>query len=148
MRRFRIVLTAAALVVATVLPAAAVSASAPSSPTPSPPQQLGGPVSFAGVDLEHSTVLDLQKDFDHHRLSSTALTAFYLTRIRLLNPSLHAVIQTNPDALGEAVASDIHRLRQGSRGPLDGIPVLLKDNIGFGRTTAGSEALQIGRAHV
>jgi amidase len=142
MRRIRILLTTAALVVATALPAALTSAAAASAPTPSPPPQfLGGPVSFAGIDLENSTVLDLQKDFNTHRLSSTALTAFYLTRIRLLNPTLHAVIQTNPDALREAVLSDIHRFRQGSRGPLDGIPVLLKDNIGFGRTTAGSEAL-------
>jgi amidase len=143
MRRLSILATIAALVVATVLPAAATSASASASATSAapPPGLLGGPVTFAGIDLENSTILDLQNDFDGHRLTSTALTAFYLGRIRLLNPTLHAVIQTNPDALREAAASDVHRVRHGGRGPLDGIPVLLKDNVGFGRTTAGSEAL-------
>jgi amidase len=99
-------------------------------------------VQLAGIGLENATVLDLQKAMDSHTLSSTALTGFYLARIKLLNPTLHAVIQTNGDALQEAAASDVHRLLTGGgRGPLDGIPVLLKDNVGFGRTTDGSEAL-------
>src|SRR5256885_13197241 len=44
-----------------------------------------------------ATVLDLQRSMDAHRLSSAALTAFYLDRIRTLNPKLHAVIETNPE---------------------------------------------------
>ncbi len=95
-----------------------------------------------GINLDSATVLDLQRAMDHHRLSSTALTAFYLARISRLNPTLHAVIQTNRDALREAARSDANRVLHGrGRGPLDGIPVLLKDNVGFGRTTAGSQAL-------
>jgi amidase len=79
-----------------------------------------------------------------HRLSSVALTAVYLGRIHRLNPKLHAVIETNPDALGQAVASDLHRLRHGARSALEGIPVLLKDNVDTNdreHSTAGSFAL-------
>lgn len=95
-----------------------------------------------GINLETANVLDLQNAMNHHRLSSVELTAFYLNRIARLNPTLHAVIETNRDALAEAARSDVDRfLHGGGSGPLDGIPVLLKDNIGFGRTTAGSEAL-------
>jgi amidase len=99
-------------------------------------------VALDGINLQSVTVLDLQQAMDHHRISSVELTAFYLNRIARLNPTLHAVIQTNRDALLEAARSDVNRLLHGGgRGPLDGIPVLLKDNVGFGRTTAGSEAL-------
>jgi amidase len=99
---------------------------------------------LAGIDLDASTVLDLQRAFASNRLSSAQLTSFYLDRIRALNPTLHAVIETNPDALRDAATSDSRRARHGSRGPLDGIPVLLKDNVGTGdreHTTAGSYAL-------
>ena len=54
-------------------------------------------------------MLDLQRDMDRHRLSSVALTGFYLARIHRLNPWLHAVIETNPDAVRDAVASDLRR---------------------------------------
>lgn len=98
-----------------------------------------------GVDLERATVLDLQREMDRGRLSSVALAAFYLDRIRALNPSLHAVIETNPLALAEAASSDVRRHHHGARGALEGIPVLLKDNVDTaGRrlhTTAGSLAL-------
>ncbi len=120
-----------AVLVGSVSPAAATGAPAPE-------------LSLHGIDLENSTVLDLQKAMQAHRLSSVALTAFYLRRIDRLNPKLHAVIETNPDAIREALASDVHRARHGARGPLDGIPVLLKDNVGTAdrqHTTAGSLAL-------
>src|SRR5256886_13094119 len=99
---------------------------------------------LAGIDLERATVLDLQRAMDRHRLGSVQLTAFYLLRIRALNPRLHAVIETNPDALSEAAASDRRRQATGARGPLDGIPVLLKDNVDTAdreHSTAGSFAL-------
>jgi amidase len=97
-----------------------------------------------GLDLDKVTVLDLQRAMNFRRLSSTELTAFYLDRIRALNPRLHAVLETNPDALRDAAASDARRRAHGSRGPLDGIPVLLKDNVDTAdreHTTAGSIAL-------
>jgi len=76
-------------------------------------------------------------------LSSATLTGFYLQRISRLNPALHAVITVNPDAGAEAEARDAARAADGPRGPLDGVPVLLKDNVqATGMpTTAGSPAL-------
>jgi len=96
-----------------------------------------------GIDLERSTIPELQTAMDHHRLTALELTQFYLARIAALNPALHAVIQTSPTALVEAAASDLRRLTRQLRGPLDGIPVLLKDNVDTQllRATAGSEAL-------
>src|SRR3954451_8408962 len=132
--RLAIVVVAAALAVVSAL------AGTPGA-TAKPPATM---VKLHGIDLDTATVLDLQGHMDKHRLTSAQLTAFYLSRIQQLNPDLHAVIETNPDASAEATASDEHRALHGSRGPLDGIPVLLKDNVGTGdreHTTAGSFAL-------
>ena len=102
-----------------------------------------GNPSIHGIDLERSTILDLQDAMDHHRLTSVELTVFYLNRIDDLNPDLHAVIATNPFAIVQAVFSDIRRATHNLRGPMDGIPVLLKDNVDTRElvATAGSEAL-------
>jgi len=102
-----------------------------------------GNPSIHGIDLERSTIPELQDAMDHHRLTSVELTLFYLDRIEDLNPELHAVIATNPVAIIEAVFSDIRRATHDLRGPMDGIPVLLKDNVDTRelRATAGSEAL-------
>jgi amidase len=99
--------------------------------------------SVRGIDLERSTIPELQDAMDHGRLSSLELTAFYLGRIAELNPELHAVIATSPTAVVEAVFSDLRRATHQLRGPMDGIPVLLKDNVDtrIVATTAGSEAL-------
>ncbi len=78
------------------------------------------------------------------RVSSAGLTAQFLDRIAELNPVLHAVIETNPDALRIARRRDAERRAGRVRGPLHGIPVLLKDNIATDdrmETTAGSLAL-------
>ncbi|KWX05141.1 amidase [Carbonactinospora thermoautotrophica] len=102
----------------------------------------------AGLDLERATILDLQRAMNAGRLTSERLTQLYLDRIQRLNPSLHAVITVNPDALALARASDATRRRTGPRGPLEGIPVLLKDNIDTADrqpTTAGSYALERAR---
>jgi amidase len=133
-RRILTIVATAALVLVTLIPG---TSSAAARPAPSTAR-------LHGIDLDSSTVLDLQRDMRGHRLSSVALTAFYLARIHRLNPTLHAVIETNPDALREAVASDRYRRWHGARSPLEGIPVLLKDNVGTGdreHTTAGSFAL-------
>jgi len=97
-----------------------------------------------GIDLEAATIPDLQRAMTANRLKSVQLTSFYLRRIRALNPRLHAVIATNPDAMRIAAASDRQRRKYGARSPLEGIPVLLKDNIDTRDrqpTTAGSLAL-------
>jgi amidase len=78
------------------------------------------------------------------QLSSRELTQAYLGRIARLNPLLGAVIETSPDAIGDAAQRDAERRRGAVRGPLHGIPILLKDNIATAdrmETTAGSLAL-------
>ena len=102
----------------------------------------------ATFDLEERTIDDLQRMMAAGRMSSKQITQAYLTRIDALNkkgPSLHAVIETNPDAIAIATALDAERKAKGPRGPLHGIPVLLKDNIDTHdrmTTTAGSYALE------
>jgi amidase len=84
------------------------------------------------------------------KYSARGLAAAYLERIAALDrpgrhgPGLRAVIEVNPDALAQAAALDAERKARGPRGPLHGIPVLVKDNIATRdrmETTAGSLAL-------
>ncbi|MFE1237571.1 amidase family protein [Streptomyces tendae] len=96
-----------------------------------------------GVDLDTVTIPELQARMDRGSLSSLRLTLAYLRRIKAVDPRINAVLRTSPTALRQAAASDLrHRLGK-SRGPLDGIPVLLKDNVNTRDmpTTAGSLAL-------
>src|SRR5882672_7630091 len=81
---------------------------------------------------DEATVDDMQKKMAAGALSARALTQAYLDRIAALDrngPALHAVIETNPDALAIADGLDAERKGKGPRGPLHGIPILLKDNI-------------------
>src|SRR5215216_6410798 len=87
---------------------------------------------------------ELQALMASRRLTSRELTLGYLRRIRSLNPLLGAVIETNPNAVAIAARLDNERRKGRLRGPLHGIPVLLKDNIATAdrmQTTAGSLAL-------
>jgi amidase len=98
------------------------------------------------IRARQASLAELQAAMTSGRLSSAALTAFYLERIDRLNPALHAVITVNLNAQAEAAASDAGRKTRaanGPRGPLDGIPVLVKDNVQVAGmpTTAGSPAL-------
>src|SRR5213076_2503970 len=95
------------------------------------------------VSVSRPAVAGLQAALAAGTLSSAALTGFYLQRIERLNPALHAVITVNPNAPAEAAASDAARAVDGPRGPLEGIPVLIKDNVQVAGmpTTAGSPAL-------
>ena len=77
-------------------------------------------------------IAGLQSRMEKGELSSHALTQAYLDRIAAIDdagPRLNAVIELNPDALKEADARDAERKAGKSRGALQGIPVLLKDNI-------------------
>src|SRR3989475_7836535 len=93
------------------------------------------------------TVAQLQTEMTGGRLTSVQLTQFYLDRIAALDqagPNVNSVIELTPDALKLARTADNRRAQGKVIGPLDGIPVLLKDNIDTGdkmQTTAGSFAL-------
>ena len=95
------------------------------------------------VSASQPSLAGLQAAMAAGTLSSAALTGFYLQRIDRLNPALHAVITVNLDAPAEAAASDAARAAGGPRGPLEGVPVLVKDNVQVVGmpTTAGSPAL-------
>ena len=60
----------------------------------------------AGIDIDSTTIPELQELMDAHRLKSVQLTQFYLHRIRKLNPTLNAVITISPTALADARAAD------------------------------------------
>ena len=82
--------------------------------------------------------------FSSRLFGSWELTLVYLARIDKLNPLLNAVIETNPEAVAIAARLDNERRRGHVRGPLHGIPVIVKDNIATDdamQTTAGSLAL-------
>jgi amidase len=118
-----------------------------------PPGPPGRTVLKAGFQVPHfefteTSVADLQKRMADGELTSRRLTEAYLSRIEAIDgqgPTLRSIIETNPEALDIAGALDAEREAQGVRGPLHGIPVLVKDNIDTAdrmTTTAGSLALE------
>src|SRR6266567_9575092 len=108
-------------------------------------------------EFDEATISDLQSRMKSGEVSAYSLTKAYLARIdeiddacvrtaciRTKEPGLNSVIEVNPDALTIARALDLERKEKGPRGPMHGIPVLIKDNIDTGdrmQTTAGSLAL-------
>jgi amidase len=98
--------------------------------------------------LEEADIASLQERLSGSALSARDLTQAYLERISALDrqgPTLRSVLETNPDALAIAQGLDQERRAKGPRGPLHGIPVLVKDNLDTAdrmTTTAGSLALQ------
>lgn len=99
----------------------------------------------AAFQFEEATLESIQQGFKNGSLNSTALVRYYLDQIARLNPKLYAVIEVNPDALGDAARADAERASSsGGRGLLHGVPVLVKDLIATRdrlNTTAGSFAL-------
>ncbi|MCC7374398.1 MAG: amidase [Verrucomicrobiales bacterium] len=100
-----------------------------------------------GFDIEEATIDDLGRQLASRKITAEALTRAYLDRIERLDqsgPRLRSVIETNPEALALARELDRERQSRGPRGPLHGIPILIKDNIDTAdrmSTTAGSLAL-------
>lgn len=99
-------------------------------------------------DLEEKTIADLQRDMTSGKRSAESVTHDYLERIEDMDrrgPALRSVIEINPDAMAIAKALDEERKSRRIRGPMHGIPVLIKDNIDTHdrmTTTAGSYALE------
>jgi amidase len=98
-------------------------------------------------EWDEVTVGDLAEGMKSGRLTSRSMTEHYISRIKSIDkagPAVNSVIELNPDALTDAEALDREFKAQGPRGPLHGVPVLIKDNIdtaGGMQTTAGSLAL-------
>jgi amidase len=127
------------------LVAAAVAATARAAevkPTSSTSTRPGSPEA-----VEELSLADIAAAFADGRMTSRQLTQIYLTRIDQLDrrgPNLGSVIETNPRALEIASALDAERNTRGVRGPLHGVPVLIKDNVETSdhmMSTAGSLAL-------
>jgi amidase len=99
-------------------------------------------------EFEETTVAELQEKMASGELTAERLTGAYLARIEALDrkgPTLRSIIETNTEALSIARTLDQERQAGGARGPLHGVPVLLKDNIDTAdrlTTTAGSLALE------
>jgi amidase len=105
------------------------------------------PALGAEIELPEATLGDLQQKMASGALTARSLVEACLARIDALDgrgPELRSVIEVNPEALSIADALDAERHARGARGPLHGIPILLKDNIDTAdqmKTTAGSLAL-------
>jgi amidase len=118
------------------------------------PGEAAGPpgAGQAAFELEEATVAALAEGQAAGRWTARGLTEQYLSRIGSIDrsgPRLNAVIELNPDAVEIAEGLDRERRERGARGPLHGIPVLVKDNLDSGdrmRTSAGSLALENSRA--
>ena len=95
-------------------------------------------------DFIEKTIPQLQTAMASGQFTSRELTQGYIDRIQSLNPLLHSVIEVNPNAVAIAAGLDNERRNGQVRGPLHGIPLLVKDNIATNdqmQTTAGSLAL-------
>ena len=115
--------------------------------------KLGAAAAFSAAaqtksfELEEVTIDDLQRGMQSGRFTARSLVQQYLARIDAIDkkgPAVNSVIEVNPDALKIAEELDRERKEKGARGPLHGVPVLIKDNIDTAdrmMTTAGSLAL-------
>ncbi|HEY8224802.1 MAG TPA: amidase [Pyrinomonadaceae bacterium] len=141
MKRRQFIGTTAASCVVT-LTTSVLGNNTPSTETPPTP---------ADFELEELTISDLQQALQSGRYSSRQLVEKYTERINEIDkrgPALNSVIELNPEAEAIATALDRERKERGPRGPLHGIPLLIKDNIDSAdrmRTTAGSLALLTAR---
>jgi amidase len=100
-------------------------------------------ISGTSMGLASASVAGLREAMADGRLTPSTLAQQYLDRIDQVNPALHAVITVCPDVLAQAARCDAAWRAGRPRGPLEGIPVLVKDNVQVagGATTAGSPAL-------
>ncbi len=132
--------------------ALATAGAAAARALPMPSLRPGSPAAAARMvapfpDLEEATIAELQRAMSSGRLTSLELTRQYLRRIAALDrrgPKLNSIVEVNPQALDIARGLDRERRRGEVRGPLHGIPIVIKENIDTADqmlTTAGSLAL-------
>ncbi len=98
----------------------------------------------AARSLEEATVAELSAMMQKGQMTSEQITSWYLARIRAVDPQINSMIEINPDAIAIAREKDRERRNRMLKGPLHGIPVIIKDNIDTAdkmKTTAGSLAL-------
>jgi len=113
-----------------------------------PAPKIEAKVDEDSFELDEITIDELQQKMKSGEYSSVAITKLYLDRITKIDkegPKLNSVIELNPDAIAIATAMDDERKNGKLRGPLHGIPVLIKDNIDTAdkmQTTAGALALE------
>ena len=132
-----------------------MGAGAASTASCRPESRTGAPTPaeqpITDFELDEVTVRELQARMEEGRFTARGITELYLERIEAIDkdgggrPGLHSIIEMNPESLDVADALDKERKETGARGPLHGIPVLLKDNVGTSdrmTTTAGSLALE------
>src|ERR1039458_6454815 len=134
---------------ATVVGSAA-AALAPLYPAQGAARETESDVPASGIksfELDELTITDLQDGMKSGRFTARSLVEKYTSRIDEIDkhgPAINSVIELNPDALSIAGQLDEERKAKGPRGPLHGVPVLIKDNIDTAdrmMTTAGSLAL-------
>jgi amidase len=95
--------------------------------------------------LEEATIKQIQEKLESGKLTSKELVLMYLHRISVFDKGINSILEVNPDALQIAAGLDAERVESGPRGPLHGIPILIKDNIDTNdkmHTSAGSLALK------
>ena len=130
----------------TMLAASCTTSTSDKKNDPSPAESKDDPIAI-GFELNEITISELQDKMAKGEYSSEKITQLYLQRIAAIDkkgPALNTVIELNPDAMTIAKAMDEERKAGKIRGPLHGIPVLIKDNIDTAdkmMTTAGSLAL-------
>lgn len=98
----------------------------------------------AARSLEEMTIVDLQAAMSKGQMTSESITNWYLARIKIVDQKINSMIEVNPDAITIARRRDRERRNKMLKGPLHGIPVVIKDNIDTAdkmKTTAGSLAL-------
>jgi amidase len=105
------------------------------------------PAEIKGFELDEITISQLQEGMKSGKFTARSLVEKYASRIDEIDkhgPAVNSILELNPDALAIADALDQERKAKGARGPLHGVPVLIKDNIDTAdkmMTTAGSLAL-------
>ncbi|MEA3247933.1 MAG: amidase family protein, partial [Gemmatimonadota bacterium] len=136
------VLTLAALLTAACLTPLGAQPAGPPAAAPSRPAQRPAPA----FEVTEATITDLQTAMAQGRVTSAQLVEAYLARIKAYDhagPMLNTMIRLNPQAAADAARMDAERAQGRVRGPLHGVPIILKDNFDTKglATSAGSIAL-------